>query len=469
MMRLCAGLLAAVGLLVVAASTSTAAAEDDEAVRPRINLFYRWLEDWSALADPRLRTEPLDSLKYIPLQFDDPKSYVSLGLTVRERFEVNDAPLFGTAGNKSDSYLLDRLQWHFDVRPNEHWQVFAELEDVRAAAKDVITPVDENPLDLRLAFITYVDSFWGGTLKARVGRQEMAFDLQRFVSVRDGPNVRQAYDAAWLDWEQGQWRFIGFWSMPVQYRHEHFFDDFSSEHFQYGGVRAERKDVGPGDLSAYYSRFILDKTRFLDARGDERRHNLDVRYAGANSGFDWDLEAMGQAGDIGAKSIRAWAVGSRSGYTIANAAWAPRLGLQIDAASGDHKAGDHTLGTFNPLFPNGYYFTLAGYTGYVNLIHLKPSLTVKPIANLALMAAAGLQWRETTADAVYVQPNIPVRGTAGNAGRWSGVYWQFRADWTITPNLAAAVEAVRFQVGDVIRRAGGRDSTYFNVELKYAF
>jgi len=22
----------------------------------------------------------------------------------------------------------------------------------------------------------------------------------------------------------------------------------------------------------------------------------------------------------------------------------------------------------NPLFPNGYYFTLAGYTGYVNLI-----------------------------------------------------------------------------------------------------
>ncbi len=105
----------------------------------------------------------------------------------------------------------------------------------------------------------------------------------------------------------------------------------------------------------------------------------------------------------------------------------------------------------------------------MNLIHLKPSLTVKPIANLALMVAAGLQWRETTADAVYVQPNMPVPRTAGQAGRWSGVYWQFRADWAITPNLAAAVEAVRFQIGDVIRRAGGHDSTYFNVELKYAF
>ncbi len=234
-------------------------------------------------------------------------------------------------------------------------------------------------------------------------------------------------------------------------------------------MRAERQNVGPGDLSAYYSRFILDKTRFLDARGDERRHNLDIRYAGARSGFDWDLEAMGQAGDIAGKSIRAWAVGSRSGYTISDLSWMPRLGLQIDAASGDHKAGDNTLGTFNPLFPNGYYFTLAGYTGYVNLIHLKPSLTVKPIASLALMVAAGLQWRETTADAVYVQPNLPVPGTAGKAGRWSGVYWQFRADWTITPNLAAAVEAVRFQIGDVIRRAGGHDPTYFNVEFKYGF
>src|SRR5213594_822236 len=461
--------LAAVGLLVVAASTSTAAAEDDEAARPKINSFYRWLEDWSALADPRARSEPLDSLKYIPLTFDDPKSYVSLGLTVRERFELNDAPLFGISGNKSDSYLLDRLQWHIDVRPNAHWQIFVEFEDVRAPGKAVITPVDENPLDLRLAAITYVDSFWGGTLKARVGRQETAFDLQRFVSVRDGPNVRQAYDAAWLDWEQREWRFIGFWSMPVQYRHEHFFDDFSSEHFQYGGVRAERKNVGPGDLSAYYSRFILDKTRFLDARGDERRNNFDLRYAGARSGFDWDVEAMGQVGDIGGKSIRAWGVGSRSGYTIADLPWTPRLGLQIDAASGDHKAGDKTLGTFNPLFPNGYYFTLAGYTGYTNLIHLKPSLTVKPTTKLALMIAPGLQWRETTADAVYVQPDIPVSGTAGKAGRWSGVFVHFRADLQVTPSVLAAVEAVRFQIGDALRRAGGHDSTYFNVELKYGW
>ncbi len=435
--------LAAACLLIATAMATPASAADDDAVRPKVDLFYRWREDWSALADPRLRTEPLDGLKYIPLPFHDPKSYVSLGLTLRERFELNDAPAFGIGNAKSDNYLLDRLQWHVDVRPNAQWQMFVQFEDVRAPGKSVITPVDEN--------------------------EEMAFDLQRFVSVRDGPNVRQAYDAIWLDWERREWRVIGFWSHPVQYRDERPFDDFSNQRFQYGGFRVERQNVGPGDLAVYYSRFMQDDARFLDAVGDERRDNVDVRYGGTRDGFDWDLEAMGQFGDIGGKNIRAWAVGSRSGYTLADVRWTPRLGLQIDAASGDDKAGDKTLGTFNPLFPNGYYFTLAGYTGYTNLIHLKPSLTVKPTTKLALMLAPGVQWRETTADAVYVQPDIPISGTAGKAGQWSGVFVQFRADWQVTPSVLAAVEAVRFQIGDAIRRAGGHDSTYFNTELKYGW
>ena len=245
------------------------------------------------------------------------------------------------------------------------------------------------------------------------------------------------------------------------------FDDFSDKNLQYGGFRVERKNVGPGELSAYYSRFQLNDASYLDASGDERRDNFDVRYAGDSRGFDWDLEFMGQTGHVGNKSIRAWAVGTRTGYNLLNIPWTPRLGLQVDAASGDQHPNDQTLGTFNPLFPNGYYFTLAGYTGYVNLIHVKPSLTLKPTSTLTLMAAVGLQWRQTTADAVYVQPSNAVPGTAGTPGFWSGAYVQTRADWVITPNLAGAVEAVHYAVGDAIRRAGGRNADYVNIQLQY--
>ena len=40
---------------------------------------------------------------------------------------------------------------------------------------------------------------------------------------------------------------------------------------------------------------------------------------------------------------------------------------------------------FNPLFPEGYF--LAGYTGYVNFVHVKPALTLRPVTASNLMAA----------------------------------------------------------------------------------
>lgn len=111
-------------------------------------------------------------------------------------------------------------------------------------------------------------------------------------------------------------------------------------------------------------------------------------------------------------------------------------------ASGDSHPGDNTLGTFNPLFPNGYYFTLAGYTGYVNLIHIKPSITVKPTDKLTLTSAIGLQWRQTTADAIYVQPNQPLPETAGKGGAWSGAYVSL--GWTMLSRPTSAVPSKRF-------------------------
>ena len=438
-----------------------------KAKRPVIQ-SNRWQEDWSVLADPSLRTQPLDVLKYIPLQPLDPGSYVSFGMNLRERFESNDAPGFGIGGREGDSYLLQRLQFHVDLHLFDTWQIFTQFEDVRAFGKDVIGPADENPLDLRVAFLGYEQQFDRGTFFARVGRQEIAFDLQRFVSSRDGPNVRQAFDAVWAEWDATPWRFKGFISQPVQYRHEEPFDDISSSDIRFSALRVER-DVANGSLSAYYGLYQRKHAVYLDAAGDEERHGIDARYSGHEGPVDWDAEGMVQFGTVGEKDVMAWALGARLGYTFDDLAWTPRLGLQLDGASGDQHAGDDTLGTFNSLFANGSYFTLAGYTTYANLVHVKPSLTVKPSQALTLTSAVGLQWRQTTADAVYVSPNIPLAGTAGQGSLWTGYYAQLRADYAINANLTAALEYVHFDIGDSLRRAGGHDSDYFGAELKAAW
>jgi len=437
-------------------------------VRP-IPAMNRWQEDWSSLADPSLRTEPGDGWKYHPLAPLLPDGWLSLGLTLRERYEQNDAVNFGVNGAPREAYLLQRLQVHADLHLDSHWRLFTQLEDARAWAKDPVTPVDQNPLDLRLAFAEYVQHTAAGTLKARVGRQDFAFDLQRFVSSRDGPNVRQSFDAVWADWETADWRFIAFVSEPVQYLDSKPFDDHSNSAFRFHTVRVERHVLGDNELSAYWSVYERANARYIDASGLERRDLLDARFAGKSGAVDWDLEAMGQSGRVGATAIRAWAGGAGAGWTLEETAGKPRLGLQLDAASGDSRRGDGALGTFNPLFPNGYYFSLAGYTGYANLVQVKPTLTLHSATGLVTTFGAGLLWRETTGDAVYVQPNVPVAGTAGEPGRRTGTYWQARADYRVDRLITTAIEVVHDDVSQVIRRVGGRDSDYVGIEFKLSW
>ena len=124
---------------------STAAQAQDKA-RPSI-LFNRWQEDWSVLADPAVPREPLDSLKYIPLSQSNPKTYMSFGVNLRDRFESNNSPLFGIgAANQNNNYLLSRSELQADLRAAGHFQIFVQLESDFAPWKSPLTPVDQESL-----------------------------------------------------------------------------------------------------------------------------------------------------------------------------------------------------------------------------------------------------------------------------------------------------------------------------------
>lgn len=447
-------------------TAQTAVDADSQAVPARpVIMFNRWQENWSALDDPRVPRRPLDHLKYVPLSSTDPEVYLSLGADLRERFESNDAAVFGTGKSIAQNYLISRTEAHADLHVGPHLQMFVQLQSDFAPGKAQLTPVDRDRLGLEQAFITLTEPVDNGTLKVRVGRQQFAFDMQRFVSVRDGPNVRQSYDAAWADYEKGRWRFITFYSQPVQTKDERVFDDSSSGRLTFGGFRVERKLTAKISLAAYYARFTQASAHYLTVSGHEARDVFDTRITGVAGPVDWDVEGMKQAGRIAGMDILAWGVGSLAGYTFADATWTPRLGIQIDAASGNRNPNGHTLGTFNPLFPNGAYLALAGYTGYTNFMQVKPSLTMHPSKTLKLMFGVAPQWRQTTSDAVYTQPTVPVPNTAGRPGKYTGTYEQMRADWAYSRAVSFAIEAVHFGVADVIRRAGGHDGNYLGLQV----
>ena len=105
--------------------------------RPTL-LSERWQEDWSVLANPKVPREPLDSLKYIPLSATDPKTYLSLGANLRNRYEYNNAFNFGVSpppNNDAQSYIISRMEVHADLRIANQLQVFVQLQNDEAPGK----------------------------------------------------------------------------------------------------------------------------------------------------------------------------------------------------------------------------------------------------------------------------------------------------------------------------------------------
>jgi len=435
--------------------------------RPAI-AFNRWAEDWSVLADPDVPRETLDELKYIPLSNYDARTYLSIGANIRERFEVNDVN-FGTAGNQQDSYLLSRTEAHLDLRIHGQVQVFFQLQSDTSPGKQSPSPVDQDRLGVEQGFVAVSEPVGDGVVAIRIGRQENGFDLQRFLSVRDGPNVRQSYDGASLAYTKGPWRLITLYTHPAENRNASLFDDYSSPHLSLGLVRIERQVTSSSSLSGYVGQFRQDGARFPSAGGNERRGLVELRYTGVRGGVDWDAEAMSQNGRIGGQSIRAWATGAVIGRTFGSTSLRPRISLQFDAASGDKSPTDNQLDTFNPLFPSGYYFTTAGYTTYANVVHAKIAVSINALANVKLSSGFGAEWRQTIADAIYTLPDVPVPDTVGRGGRYVGTYDQFRAECGLTPHIALALEVVHFSAGATVVSVGGRDTDYFGAEVRYGW
>jgi hypothetical protein len=434
--------------------------------RPKILANRRWQEDWSVLADPQIAREPLDNLKYIRLS-RDPKTYLSLGFNVRERWEMDHSPLFGTLPQRGGSWLLSRIEGHVDLHLGEHVQVFAQLQSSLAPGKNHKAPVDQDRLDVEQAFVGFTKSLGKGKFTFRLGRQLIAIDLQRFASVRDGPNLRQPYDAVYTDYERGPWRVTGGYTHPVLTRDQRLFDDYSSNRLTFAGILLRRRLFRTSQIAISYTHYDQKDASFTNVTGNEHRANLDARFTGTSNGFDWDVETMRQTGKFGLQAIQATAFGSLAGYSFSNVRWTPHIGIGLDVATGDHNPRDGGLETFNPLFPNGYY--LAGYTGYPNVIHMKPAVTVHPTQSLSVMFAAASQWRETIGDAVYVFPNFPIARTAGRGGRYTGSYGEFRADWMINAHYSVALEAVHYSIGRTLRAAAGRNANYCGIEFRYGF
>jgi hypothetical protein len=459
-------LLSAVVLTSAFAQTSgSAGARPPGYKSPRYEEDYRFLRDHGQAGDL------WDPIKYIRLG-SDPNTYLSLGGEVRERGEYFSAPQFGLRGDGADAYLLHRLLISGDLHLGENLRAFAQLGNHVVAGKDTpLSQTDRDRFDAQQAFVDVrlpLTAEIDPTLRA--GRQEMAFGSQRLVSVRESPNIRRSFDGFRLGDTIGRARIDAFATRPVLLK-EGLFDDEPNHAQAFWGVygTAPASFSPGGGIDLYYLGFDNSNARFATASGGEHRHTIGARLFGASGGWDWDWEAAGQVGGFAGGDIEAWTVASNTGFTLRDLPWLPRLGLKANIASGDHDPNDRTLGTFNALFPKLGYFNEASLIVPANFFDLYPSITVAPITSVTVVVGWDFAWRETTKDAVYTSPLVPVAGTAGRGGKFIGNQLSLDVIWQADRHIQVYGSYVHFDSGGALEPSHGRDVDFAMLSVSYKF
>ena len=368
-------------------------------------------------------------------------------------------PLPFAVGGRADGYGLLRALGSADLRHGA-WQAYAQLgahgEDGRAGGPGGI---DQGALDLQQAYVAWQ----GERLRLQLGRQEAAYGSSRLLSVRDGPNIRLAFDGARLVWRSGGSRVDLLALRPVDNRPGAFDDRTDNGQFLVGAY-ATWKTAATG-IDAYLLGYGRAGARHAGVRGDEHRRSLGARLSGSTSHWDWNTELVLQHGtlqaDSGAQRIRAWTVATDTGYQWRDARWSPRLGLRSNVASGDGDPGDGRLQTFNALYPRASYFSEASFLAPANLMDLQPTLTLQPHPRWSTTVGVQWAWKHRRADAIHVAPMplAPLAGSAGTARR-IGRQLKWETRWNASERWQWQLHLAHFDAGPGLRQAGGRD-TFF--------
>ena len=431
----------------------------------------RYDEDYRFLSEPARRTEFWDPVKYIPVA-GGRAGYLSFGGEARERFEAYENEFFSTDPDADNAYLLQRYLLHADLHPTEWLRTFGQLqsslEDGRPGGP---RPTDRDSIDVHQLFADASARLGEDSrLTLRAGRQEMSYGSERLVSVREGTNNRRAFDAVRLLYAQGLVSVDGFFSSPVETDDGAFDDQNVRDVWFWGGyATAPFPGLAGIKLDFYYLGLHKPTAAYSQGVGREERHTVGARFFGRLGRWDFNHETLYQFGLFGTGDISAWSVATDHGYTLTNLWGNPRLGLKAAIASGDQNANDEDLGTLNPLFPRGNYFTEASLLGPQNFFDVHPCLQLRPSAKWSFETGADFYWRESLDDGIYTPGGSVIYGGESAFGRFVGTDFSFVVGWQATRHLNISAGYTHFFAGQFIRQNGGEDVNYGAVWAAYRF
>lgn len=403
-------------------------------------------------------------------------SDLSIGGQVRERVETWVNYNFNP-DNDDDLFILSRLRLHGDLRVASALRFFVEARsafvndrDLPPANQNGKRPIDEDQLDLQNAFGDLSFGLPGDhKLTLRAGRQEMAYGKERVIGVGDWTNTRRTFDGVRGILALGDWRVDAFAVRPVTIQRYEFNDGYSGQDL-YGVYAATKcKEIGM-DLDLY----ALNRYRHNTpaAAPDDNRNTLGARVGGlcGASGFDYDLEAAYQFGDVGDGDIDAFSFASQFGYNVKDCPYASRIFLGYDYATGDDDLGDGDSSRYDQLYPTGHmYFGLIDAIGRQNIQDISLGLSARPMPKLSAKLEGHYFDRAEREDGVFdAGGNLIIPGGASD-NRHIGEELDFSLGYQVDPHLLFTAGYGHLFAGSVVEDAEGDDISTGYVSGQYTF
>jgi alginate export protein len=464
-------------LLIVLCSTPLAAQAGRTATEPRQPAYddRRFDEDWSVLRGAGLSgpVNVWDRVKFIPLT-DGEHVWLTLAGQVREREEYFHEFQFGDSQpSQSDGFLLSRIRLSADLHASRYFRVFAEAKSSVATSRDLSggdSASFVDGLDLQNGFADLVMPLGAAaTFTLRGGRQELLFGAQRLIGPSDWSNVRRTFQGASGILQAGGWTATPFWTELVVFQ-PHAFGEASAANKLFG-VYASRAVKGAATPEFYWLGVDNEAASFNGTSGRERRQTVGGRFSrtSAPARTDFDVEAAGQFGTVGANDIRAWMLTLNGGYTF-DSRLEPRLFVTGDFASGDRDAGGQ-VGTFNQLYPTNHtYLGDTDYVGRQNILSPSVGVNLRPASSFNVTAIQYAFWRASVHDALYNSAGSVLRPGTGTAERYIGAETDLVATYQFDRHVLGYASYNHFFPGAFITKTGpARRSDYVYGALQFTF
>lgn len=411
-----------------------------------------------------------NTLKYIPL---GKNNSISFGGELREQFQIYNNINFGdvppTFQDVSVNQLWHRLLVHSTIELGNHLRFFIQLNSTLRFLNDnpIVPEIDENQLSLHQAFAELKVTNWN----FRLGHQEMYYGNHRLITVREGPNTRQAFDGLVVKhkFKNG---VIDFFAVSKVVSKHYVFDDESMHDGLYGIYGTHYFSNTKIGLDYFLVDFQSRDRMYNYQVGYENRQTCGIRIFSNLKTINFEFEGGYQTGKFNDLTIEAYNVLADVNVTVLPTKKGI-IGFAANVASGDKDNTDNKLNTYNLLYAKPAY-GLAVPIGATNIISLSPYIKINPIQKLTILAQVFFMARNSNQDGTY-SPGMIENRPRPNAlfvsdKKTLGQFYVLETNYQQTKNVSFSFDASYFDAGSYPKTTGnGKEVTYLSLKSTFKF